>query len=709
MPPGPFDHDRNFINQLLITGALLKTRDDPDMRAWYWEHANILESPNAIALAGHFPEFFSQSPRVTSEIHRVCQVALMPIDPGALNIDYTSYIRILGRLSLLYSLIVGFPFWHIFPLWLRISGVSVSASDYVKPTASALDNDVYCVVNPARDSIFVRLRSTRRIPRDSVVLVSRTRTFDDAIYVTSETIRNPIEVPTGETYLSVIGIADPWAAISVTLPVVAEGPNLVDVDVSLVHDQFVADMAHFAVRWSAKDTEELLAILPRAALQQPTFSATESIARGSAMCTQFPVTVVLLRALILHHFNFVRFAHKQDVAEGIWASYPSFISAEDAADALLQAVASVPLDIKKLPTIIIDRKIARVMVSNGFGKPEESIIAQLSARMKVIGAERLRSKQKAWNVIFKDEPAIDAGGPARELITETAASIFEPTSRVVIPSPDQRRGVGQGFIPWQAETHVLWGIGVYLGIVVRTGLSQDLPFVPLFWKFLVGEKLGETDVVAVDHELGAYFAELREGSATANWIVPHWDGTPVLLPGHRERAVLPHEIESFIESAIRYRLTTIRGSLVTIRRGFRENVGFKKAVYVSGAILSRAAQGMPSISVEHLKAITKVMEFTQPGDAQYIDRFWKAVARFTEEERKLLLKFITTLPRLPNAAIFPGFRIVIVPLVVPNPDQTLPMAATCFQKLHLPKYSSEEIAYRKILVAVQYCQTMENK
>jgi hypothetical protein len=310
-----------------------------------------------------------------------------------------------------------------------------------------------------------------------------------------------------------------------------------------------------------------------------------------------------------------------------------------------------------------------------------------------------------WLVSFADEAAVDAGGPARELITDAAVSIFEPTSRLVISVPDE----GHGFLPWNAAPQILWGIGVLIGIIIRTGLPQDLPFAPFVWKYLAGETLTERDILEVDSELDAYLKSVRERTIEASWVIKQWDGVLAVIPGHYERSVIDSEIDAFAVAAVQSRIRSLAPALKQIRKGFRDNVGFKKLVYVSGSILSRAAQGMPTISLAHLKAITAYIDWTMPADAVYLDRFWSAVARFSEEERKLLLKFITTLTRLPNAIVCPKFRIVIVPLVVTNPDQCLPTAATCFAKLQLPRYSDTDIAYRKIQLAVQYCLTMENQ
>ena len=78
----------------------------------------------------------------------------------------------------------------------------------------------------------------------------------------------------------------------------------------------------------------------------------------------------------------------------------------------------------------------------------------------------------------------------------------------------------------------------------------------------------------------------------------------------------------------------------------------------------------------------------------------------SNEQRSLLLKFATTLTRLPNRQVNPSFHISVARMTDGN-DQRLPMAATCFTKLYLPSYSSAEIAYEKIIYAVETCDTME--
>jgi hypothetical protein len=131
---------------------------------------------------------------------------------------------------------------------------------------------------------------------------------------------------------------------------------------------------------------------------------------------------------------------------------------------------------------------------------------------------------------------------------------------------------------------------------------------------------------------------------------------------------------------------------------------------LTGSLLWRMAQGLSLITVEHLQSITVCAKRVSGGsENDIVRRFWRVVGGFQSEERRLLLKFVTGLTRLPNARLNPEFRIVLDRMNSSHPDQALPAAATCFQTLYLPEYSSDDICRAKLLYAIQFCQTMENK
>jgi hypothetical protein len=139
--------------------------------------------------------------------------------------------------------------------------------------------------------------------------------------------------------------------------------------------------------------------------------------------------------------------------------------------------------------------------------------------------------------------------------------------------------------------------------------------------------------------------------------------------------------------------------------GFTDNIGPAQRPFVTGALIAMLVQGSNVVTTEELKRIVSFVGF---GTAQIgIQNFWAAVERMTNEQRCLLLKFVTALPRLPNPRTNPGFSITIAKMDRAD-DSRLPGASTCFNKMYLPAYSTPEIAFQKIVIAIESCVTMEN-
>jgi hypothetical protein len=393
---------------------------------------------------------------------------------------------------------------------------------------------------------------------------------------------------------------------------------------------------------------------------------------------------------------------------------PSFVSREEAADAILSAIVSS----RNAPAFTIDRLSARELVANGKGGYTKCIISQMTFAWNGYSVSQLQCKDPIWKVTFLGEPALDYGGPARELLTEAASSIFEPSSRLVVKSPNNRRGAGghrDTFVPFDTtgmRINDYCTIGHLLGIVLRSGLTQDLPFAPIVWKYLAGEKIVKDDILAVDDELNTLFQRMvdeKEAITGLEWAVEGWDGTPVKLIGHTPGTfVKSSEFDQYVTECIQHRLMSLKPMLKMMRSAFRRNIGLCRFKLLSGGLLSRMVQGLGLITVQLLQSITVYSNYSGVTDP-YIARFWKAVSKFSLEQMKLLLKFITGLVRLPSATMNPDFKIQIDRQPAEHPDQALPTVATCFQQLHLPPYSRADICYRKLLYAVKFCQTMENQ
>ena len=255
-------------------------------------------------------------------------------------------------------------------------------------------------------------------------------------------------------------------------------------------------------------------------------------------------------------------------------------------------------------------------------------------------------------------------------------------------------------------------IGILMGIIVRTGLVQDMPFASLMYAFLSTNRLIYEDIYGIDENLRQYHEEIRgdeELEGKVRWSVVQWDGELEGLPGRdMERFVRKEEVEEYIMESLEYRKSSILVFMEEIRKGFRENVGIKSHPMMTGQTLSYLVQGSGIITLSALESCCEVKEYSGKQDPN-VQRFFRVVERLSPGQKKLLLRFITTLNRLPNSATNPNFTIKIDRSVRNDPDSTLPTASTCFNTIHWPQYSDDDVAYEKLLIAIKYCQTMDRQ
>jgi ubiquitin-protein ligase E3 C len=106
------------------------------------------------------------------------------------------------------------------------------------------------------------------------------------------------------------------------------------------------------------------------------------------------------------------------------------------------------------------------------------------------------------------------------------------------------------------------------------------------------------------------------------------------------------------------------------------------------------------IDVEDLKANTKYSDCSESD--KFIKYFWKAVESFTDEERALLLRFVTGCERAPLFGfqnLHPPFS--IIRMRIDSDSERLPTASTCVNLLRLPQYSSQRVMREKLILAIK--------
>ena len=87
------------------------------------------------------------------------------------------------------------------------------------------------------------------------------------------------------------------------------------------------------------------------------------------------------------------------------------------------------------------------------------------------------------------------------------------------------------------------------------------------------------------------------------------------------------------------------------------------------------------------------------ADHPVIKCFWKVVHEFTDNQRKNLLKFVTSCSRPPLL----GFKDLQPPFCIQfaGKEERLPTSSTCMNLLKLPEYIEKETLKSKLLYAIE--------
>jgi hypothetical protein len=123
-------------------------------------------------------------------------------------------------------------------------------------------------------------------------------------------------------------------------------------------------------------------------------------------------------------------------------------------------------------------------------------------------------------------------------------------------------------------------------------------------------------------------------------------------------------------------------------------------------------KGDDTIDIDLLMSVTDYEEVD--AKAPYIGYFWDVLKQFSEEEKRLFLRFVWARDSLPASKEHFRQRFKIMPSPDAHKqeeqrddDLLLPRSQTCFFALNLPAYSSFEVMKKKLMYAMEHCQSMD--
>jgi hypothetical protein len=315
-----------------------------------------------------------------------------------------------------------------------------------------------------------------------------------------------------------------------------------------------------------------------------------------------------------------------------------------------------------------------------------------------------------WHVSLTHEGATDAGGPGRDVFTDLCLEIMHPSLALFVPAPNS----GDTLIPspepfarGSLRERMFFYTGVVLSVCYISRMQAPFRFARFVWGALAGAEPTVEDIFEIDGDLHSKFTSIKQTGDEVAWAASHHFAFEIpvarkrmveLFPGGSQVIVTFERRMEFVERAQKYRLKEFAAPLDALRRGF--HVFFSPAVAALFAPweMELLCCGPNDCPVEELK---KLCTIQSPPDA---DRFWSIIERLTPHERKMFVKFGTGRGGLPPPGVEWQQKLQIFFSSSSRPDwhREMPTAETCFSKIRITRYDSDEVYLLKLRAAISF-------
>ncbi|NXM90397.1 HACE1 ligase, partial [Oenanthe oenanthe] len=255
--------------------------------------------------------------------------------------------------------------------------------------------------------------------------------------------------------------------------------------------------------------------------------------------------------------------------------------------------------------------------------------------------------------------------------------------------------------------------GQILGLALNHRQLVNIYFTRSFYKHILGIPVNYQDVASIDPEYAKNLQWILDNDisdlgleltfSVETDVFGAMEEVP-LKPGGASILVTQENKAEYVQLVTELRMTrAIQPQINAFLQGFHMFIPPSLIQLFDEYELELLLSGMPEIDVNDWLKNTEYTSGYERGD-QVIQWFWDVVEELSQEERVLLLQFVTGSSRVPHggfAHIMGGsglqnFTIAAVPYTA----NLLPTSSTCINMLKLPEYPSKEILKDRLLVAL---------
>jgi len=310
-----------------------------------------------------------------------------------------------------------------------------------------------------------------------------------------------------------------------------------------------------------------------------------------------------------------------------------------------------------------------------------------------------------FSITFDGEDGIDAGGLTTAFYDRFFTQVFEEQVGM-FERAEMDTYLPRAFIPQEREQDFKT-FGNLVAKCLYEGRLPSVKFAPVVFKYILDGIAAEvtfSDFEMYDIKQSRHLRQLLN-SPGAEYLYLTFEN---LITDGDKREVTDANKHEFVSLTIRYELLEKRiRALQKIREGFFQIPIFEKHL----KLFTHFDLTLLMLGEQHLQASdiknTLVADSDLPNAAQMIGFFNEVLDRFTVEELRLFLHFITTEVAIPVGGLrnpstrtyYAVDKITIYPVY--GSVDTFPISHTCWYRLDVPDYPTADMLYDKLIAALK--------
>ncbi|XP_076349149.1 E3 ubiquitin-protein ligase HECW2-like isoform X1 [Tachypleus tridentatus] len=372
------------------------------------------------------------------------------------------------------------------------------------------------------------------------------------------------------------------------------------------------------------------------------------------------------------------------------------------------------------------RNFYRKLESKGFGQGPSKLKLNIrrdhlleDAFTKVIATSKKDLQKSRLYISFSGEEGLDYGGPSREFFFLLSRELFNPYYGLFEYSANDTYTVQVSPMSAFVDNQHEWFrfSGRVLGLTLVHQYLLDAFFTRPFYKALLRLPCSLSDLESLDAEFYQSLLWLKDNDISDMGLDLTFSVTEEvagqivereLKSGGKNTTVTEKNKKEYIEKMVKRRLERgVAEQTESLVRGFYEVIDPRLVSVFDARELELVIAGTAEIDVVDWRKNTEYRSGYH-NNHPVIQWFWTAIEKFDNERRLRMLQFVTGTSSIPYEG-FSALRGSNGPrkfcIEKWGKPTSLPRAHTCFNRLDLPPYSSFEMLYDKLLLAVEESST----